>query len=674
MKHSNHKQPPESFNVGTLLTTDVYRIPMYQRNYAWEEGEITQLIQDVEDYRRQHSDALYYIGTLVVFKREAIAQGKEAAYETIDGQQRLTTLTLLAAWLKNYKVVPESSNFWREHHNLAFNNREKSRQTLDAIFSDKVNDLAEDSRNPALLNGYRIIEQVLPKTIQQVCYCEFAKYFFEKVQIMRVEVPHDTDLNHYFEIMNSRGEQLEKHEVLKARLLSVLEDGITNTIEKAQSKACLNLIWEACANMEKYVQTGFTVDLRDAVFGKENWGVLSATDFDSLCRKLNPVQAIEGSGDQADKPRKLTDIIANLSSRSGEQGKNQDEAPQRFNSVINFPNFLLQVLRIYLNSLKDDFSKSPVEIPLDDKRLLDVFEKHLLNDQDKVLRVKNFAFALLRCKYLYDHYVIKREFIKGIDGWSLKRYKWNKDNKPSYVNTFGSEDDGGPENRKILMLLAAFHVSNPTQSYKHWLSGTLNWLYSQPRPVFADYILALESLANAFMRDRFLITTDKKEYSAIIFASKEQPESDCVDKDTWVQCLSYGSIENNFVFNYLDYLLWKENESKINKVQKIADFEFTFRSSVEHFYPRHPLPGHALWETSNLDAFGNLCLISHAKNSRLSNNMPKAKKEHYAKGAIDSIKQYRMMQEMENDGDWSVQKMYEHQGAMCEIISNALNG
>ena len=88
----------DQLSVQHLLEGDVlYRIPMYQRNYAWDEGEITQLIQDVIDYsnREQH----YYIGTLVVFERQA-ANGA-TIYETIDGQQRLTTLSLLVSFLKN---------------------------------------------------------------------------------------------------------------------------------------------------------------------------------------------------------------------------------------------------------------------------------------------------------------------------------------------------------------------------------------------------------------------------------------------------------------------------------------------------------------------------------------------------------------------------------------------
>ncbi len=86
-------------SIRKLLSGEAkYTIPMYQRTYAWDEGEITQLIQDVIDYLPERRN--YYIGTLVVFERTG---GRRSVYETIDGQQRLTTLSLLASYLKNEK-------------------------------------------------------------------------------------------------------------------------------------------------------------------------------------------------------------------------------------------------------------------------------------------------------------------------------------------------------------------------------------------------------------------------------------------------------------------------------------------------------------------------------------------------------------------------------------------
>ena len=279
----------DQLSVQHLLEDSVlYRIPMYQRNYAWDEGEITQLIQDVIDYSNR--DQHYYIGTLVVFERPA-ANGA-IVYETIDGQQRLTTLSLLVSFLKN-EGKPDVS--WYSRLVLDFECREHSQRTFSAIFSNHTDTLPSDDINSAILNGYRIIQKVLPHKLAEhkVSEAAFSGYLFEKVQIMRVNVPHDTDLNHYFEIMNNRGEQLEKHEVLKSRLLEVL-NRIPDVTKRTRSKDCFHRVWEACANMEKYVQAGFTPEQRHELFGRQDWGQFLPKDFDE-------VQKVVSKGSQGER-------------------------------------------------------------------------------------------------------------------------------------------------------------------------------------------------------------------------------------------------------------------------------------------------------------------------------------------------------------------------------------
>lgn len=73
-------------------TTDHYVIPRYQRAYAWEDKEITQLIDDINGIDFSEN---YYIGSLVV----ARVKDKMETYEVVDGQQRLTTLYLLLQYL-----------------------------------------------------------------------------------------------------------------------------------------------------------------------------------------------------------------------------------------------------------------------------------------------------------------------------------------------------------------------------------------------------------------------------------------------------------------------------------------------------------------------------------------------------------------------------------------------
>ena len=78
----------KSLKINELLDNDKYIIPIYQRNYAWEDKEISLLIQDLGNACQKAKDN-YYIGSLVVYKRE------NGDFEVIDGQQRLTTLTLI---------------------------------------------------------------------------------------------------------------------------------------------------------------------------------------------------------------------------------------------------------------------------------------------------------------------------------------------------------------------------------------------------------------------------------------------------------------------------------------------------------------------------------------------------------------------------------------------------
>ena len=639
-------------SIKDLLSGGVhYVIPMYQRNYAWDEGEITQLIQDVIDYLPAGRN--YYIGTLVVFAR---TEGKHTVFETIDGQQRLTTLSLIASYLKNAKVCDVS---WYQNLAIDFDSREQSRQTFHAIFKGQFTDdpseiLGQKEINTAILNGYRLIKKILPQKLveNKVTPEKFADFLFSRVHIMRVMVPKDTDLNHYFEIMNNRGEQLEKHEVLKSRMMELLKND-----KDAQN--CLQVVWEACANMEKYAQMGFTPAQRDAIFGAKDWGQFKITDFDGLKTVLKQTA---GAGSDSGSELTLAEIIRNTGTGTKSETVS-DESPERFNMVINFPNFLLHVLRV----------STAQDIPLDDKRLITTFESCVLKSTNPVEAVKRFTFNLLRCKYLFDQYVIKREFIKGTDGWSLKRFKWNDGGESSragrgnYVNTFGDEEVVGSENRRVLMLLSAFHVSTPTLVYKHWLNAALYHLFTAEKVSAPSYLSYLESVAKAFVFDRFLAPNGGMEYFKMIYDNKGccQAEPGEVLADEMKARLSFDNIENNLVFNYLDYLLWLEHQPTDGTVKA---YEFTFRSSVEHYYPQHPLPGHDLLPADTLNSFGNLCLISHSKNSRLSNFMPEAKREYYRNNTIDSVKQHLMMKLQ----PWDTAAISKHYAEMKTVLLKSL--
>lgn len=623
-----------------------YEIPVYQRDYAWTEPQIRQLVQDIADYAKEEANNNYYIGSLIVYERTL---DNHVVYETIDGQQRLTTLTILLNLLKNSGDLD-----WFSGDMLSFACRPKSTDALKLLGCDAdVDGKNSSSVNANILQGYRDARRALSKILIEkgLSRSDFVKYLENRVFILRVPVPKDTDLNHYFEIMNSRGEQLEMHEVLKARCLEYLNP---------EDRTAFNKIWEATSDMERYVQYGFTKQEREKVFGSDAKG-------EHLWDVLEPsVDHVYEYLKESSERKDIADTLASLSKMGVEELPREEDAADinvRFNTVINFSNFLLHALRIYSNE----------DIPLDDKRLLKSFGDYmdaLPNDEARRDFVKKFGYSLLKLKFLYDKYIIKREFAKGKDQWSLKRVRIYTDGNTiksySYLGTFSKSDNESENeislNREILMLLSMFHVSTPTLVYKHWLNGALKWCYDQQGEISGEaYKTYLERMAKSFLRDRFLSTTPM-DYYEIIY--KNGCETQYVG-DFSEEAMNKGTDVENFVFNYLDYLLWQNyNGSKsafkvldINGDEvpmtdsKIPVFEYTFRSSVEHFYPQHPIDGLEYeLEKSKRDNFGNLCLISGEKNSRLSNYMPLAKKEHYENAPrIDSIKQCIMMHYAEWD-------------------------
>ena len=177
-----------------IFDTDIeYTIPLYQRAYAWEDRQLTQLVEDISDVS---DDANYYIGALIVSR-----QGNK--YEVVDGQQRLTSLYLL---LNCLGLDTKNS--------LTFACRDKSNYTLRNIkdlLLENRSKLDMERVEPSIQRGLSILTGELAKP-------EYDKdgllEKLKRVILYRIEVPENTDLNRYFEIMNTRGEQLEQHDIL----------------------------------------------------------------------------------------------------------------------------------------------------------------------------------------------------------------------------------------------------------------------------------------------------------------------------------------------------------------------------------------------------------------------------------------------------------------------------
>ena len=446
--------------------------------------------------------------------------------------------------------------------------------------------------------------------------------------------------------MNTRGEQLEKHEVLKATLMSKLQP---------EEHSLFHWIWEACADMNSYVQMNFSVENRTILFGK-NWRKLQFDQFDSLREALFKQKDSEQKSKENSAPLTLNRLFedAKKGSRYGqsEVGSEGTGEQERFGSIINFPNFLLQVLKVcyHRSEFYQEEKKIDKQIRLDDKGLIPIFEtvlQSLANEEEQAKFVKFFIIKLLFLRTQYDRYVIKREEHNGTESWSLKTIQKYDKNKVDYVNTFSSNDEGG-DAKAVRLLEAMFHVSAPTQIYKHWLNALL-YAVDRKEQVSASFLRErLYNLACSFMLDIYL-AKEKTTFEDIVYNQEGKPAHDLNNID-WGR-IDQGCSVHNFIFNFYDFITWQ------NAPQKYPKFDFSYRTSVEHFYPQKPMKGYPVLNDDVLHSFGNLCLISSSMNSKFSNNMPKAKLANFG---LDeevrnglSLKLLEMMDVVKEKGDWS---------------------
>lgn len=672
----NELLKPATLNIREFLSEGKYVIPIYQRNYDWGEREALQLLEDISDYaqknKEQDKKQPYYIGSAVVFLRAAHG---ETYFETIDGQQRLTTLTILACLLKHQEKAG-----WFEKPNLSYDHRKEADEALMMLVNGQL------SQHPSaqnIVSVYRLLEKHLQSmlTAKGLDLETFATYLFEKVIILRIPVPQDTQLNHYFEIMNTRGEQLEKHEVLKAVLMGKLAP---------KEHHLFHLIWEACSDMGAYVQMNFSVDTRSVLFD-DTWSKLGSKSFEELLTALPQKESDNTTNIEDGAPHTLESLFTDANNlfkdakrpksydlpRDGNADKGKSE---RFGSIINFPNFLLQVLKVCYHDSPFYQEAVDAQIRLDDKALIPTFQAVLssLGTEDEKTRfVKYFIMQLLLLRTLYDRYVIKREYVNGTESWSLKKLKFDTKHKTgSYVNTFSSSDiaeDAEPESdigKEMRLLEAMFHVSAPTQIYKHWLNAVLYHVHTTNRIEAASLRNRLYDLARCYMLDVYLAKDGKKHsFEEIVYRKEGMPQNHIDDID-W-GAINQGCNVQNFIFNFYDFILWSEKLGQHDK------FDFTYRTSVEHFYPQKPMPGYEPLPTEYLNSFGNLCLISSGMNSKFSNNMPKAKYDNFGSSeemrSALSLKLQEMMERVKK-GEWEKYQIKAHYEKARERIKNALQG
>ena len=578
-----------SLSVNRLLNEDTYAIPLYQRNFAWTYDEIEQLLNDVADACQEKRDN-YYIGTLVVNKEKDL-------FKIIDGQQRTTALNLIALALKH------EFGFDRlKAVNLTFPARKKSNKNIQDLFAKKK--ILEDDENE-LTRGYGHAKDALKKVLEErrLDPQSFVYYLFEKVIIFRSILPEDLDLNLYFERFNSRGEQLEAHEILKAQMMSKFGEDQ----EMAQKFA---RIWDACAEFDKPVINAFTKKAkkkhsdaeREKIFPL-NW--IKGNHYQNSFL-LNIDESLSQIEVQSSNKKPLLSSVGNKESITVKVVSHTNEV-EKYRTIINFETFLYFVYYITFGNVP------PSDIQLDDKKLLETFE-NITSVNTGIEDVTLFIRNLLKLKFIFDNLIVRMSQEtnnrRQENDWFLQKvYRNDYNNKVRgdlFVQYYYDKNSFEKFNDDILMLQSMFAVTFTANRNSRWLYEILQFLYRH-----------IEELNDQEFGTRF---KDFLEKMAMRYA-----EENLFDKDRRIK--KYWDIPV-YAFNFVDYVLWKNREElKKDYDVKFEDFKFAYRRAIEHWFPQHPNSDERVEKLDDkfLHSFGNLCIITDSQNSKFGNLVPSAK-------------------------------------------------
>lgn len=250
-----------------------YKIPNYQRPYVWGKDQISDLLDDITFARNQNDKAEYFLGSSV-FQTKKDEDGEYIEDDVLDGQQRLTTLFLITATIRDLtknsslkttcnKIIYQDANEFDgtpERIKIIFDIRDEVKKFVDAFIlpeggtSDTEKLINERERTDDLsiknmVNAIIEIKNYFNDENTHITVENFFKYLNNKVIMIYVASENLEDAFRMFTILNNRGVKLRNSDILKA-------ENLRNIPEKNQKEYAKD--WE---DIENYFNDDFDVFL-----------------------------------------------------------------------------------------------------------------------------------------------------------------------------------------------------------------------------------------------------------------------------------------------------------------------------------------------------------------------------------------------------------------------------
>lgn len=252
-------------SISSILKDQKFYIDYFQREYRWQEKHIKLLVEDLtstflKSYKPTDKRPAvanyqsYYLGP-VVFSINT-DDGKKSI---IDGQQRITSITLLLIYLNhlqsesNDKVAISDLIFSESYGEKSFNMTDEVREPcLKALFETGTYTVQEDDDETVqnMVERYEDITQAFPEELSNGALPYFIDWFIRNVVIVEITAYSDENAYTIFETMNDRGLNLTPTEMLKGFVLSKIND--------KKERTEINEIWKN--QIQKLHDYGDTVD------------------------------------------------------------------------------------------------------------------------------------------------------------------------------------------------------------------------------------------------------------------------------------------------------------------------------------------------------------------------------------------------------------------------------
>lgn len=233
-----------------ILSGRRFTVDYFQREYRWGRKQIEQMISDFQGTFEEYYDPLHDISEVAnygFYYMGCIICTGGAVNKVIDGQQRLTSLTLLLIYLNNLQKAQATSqdeiikldsmifdtHFGKKTFNIDVPEREKC---MHALFNGDLSYIPDNESAKNMLDRYADIEEYFPDELKGEALPFFIYWLIERVLLLEIDTPSEDEAHTIFLTMNDRGLSLNSAEMMKAYVIQQVAEADRVEVNKEWQK------------------------------------------------------------------------------------------------------------------------------------------------------------------------------------------------------------------------------------------------------------------------------------------------------------------------------------------------------------------------------------------------------------------------------------------------------